>query len=94
MYGRLEARRRILFVAYRRYLTADRALQRARTNALSWFPEPPARGTMLIGDPDSRIRRLYESRDRALARLTLVRRALEEAKGGRGKRTQLLIELC
>jgi hypothetical protein len=76
----LEVRRRVLIVAYRRYLVADQALQAARASALSWFPEAPPRSTMPIGDPGSRIRRLYDRRDRALARLSLARQELEEAQ--------------
>lgn len=76
----LEVQRRILIVAYRRYLVADQSLQAARAAALSWFPEAPPRSNMLIGDPGSRIRRLLDRRDRALARLYLARRELEAAK--------------
>jgi hypothetical protein len=80
MQRHLDAHRRLLIMAYQRYVVADRALQAARLNAVSWFPEAPARGTMLIGDPGSRIRRLYERRDRALAHLTLAQRVLDEAQ--------------
>jgi hypothetical protein len=76
----LEVRRRVLIVAYRRYLVADQALQAARASAMSWFPEAPPRSTMPIGDPGSRIRRLHDRRDRALARLALARQELEEAQ--------------
>ena len=79
MTDRMDARRRILIVAYRRYLTADRALQAARVTAAGWFPEAPARGTDLIGNPGSRLRHLYDARERALVRLTLVREALRDA---------------
>lgn len=74
----LEARRRVLKMAYQRYLAADRALDTARSYAVSWFPDAPARSNLLIGDPGSRIRRIHERRDRALARLTLARQALKE----------------
>lgn len=96
MHSHLEAQRRILIVAYRRYLAEDRALQVARSSALSWFPKAPAKATLPIGDPGSRIRRLYERRDRAIARLILARRALEEAQSRlrvRGDRTLLLFDL-
>jgi hypothetical protein len=80
MHEHLEVQRRILIVAYRRYLAADQALQAARTAALVWFPEAPPRNTMLIGDPGSRIRRLHDRRERALARLALARQELEAAQ--------------
>jgi hypothetical protein len=94
MQGHLQAHRRLLIVAYRRYLAADRALQIARSAAVSWFPVAPSRNTMPIGDPGSRIRRLYEHRDRALARLTLARQALEEAENRmreRRRRTEFVV---
>ena len=80
MHRQLEAHRRVMIIAYRRYITADRALETARSTARSWFPEAPTRGTALIGNPGSRIRHLYERRDRALARLELARQALDEAQ--------------
>lgn len=80
MHEHLEVQRRVLIVAYRRYLVADQALQVARAAALSWFPEAPPRSTMLIGDPGSRIRRLYDRREQALALLDLARQELEEAQ--------------
>lgn len=79
MHENLEVHRRILIVAYRRYLVADQAFQAGRAAALSWFPEAPPRSTMLIGDPGSRIRGLHERRDRALTRLNLAHRELEKA---------------
>jgi hypothetical protein len=79
MHEHLDVQRRVLIMAYRRYLAADQALQTARIGALRWFPEAPQRGTTLIGDPGSSIRRLNDQRDRALARLTLARQELEAA---------------
>ena len=96
MQGQFEARRRILIAAYRRYLVADRALQSARGSAQVWLRETPARGIALIGDPGSPIRRLYERRERALACLSVARRALDEARNRplrRDGRTIFLIEL-
>ncbi len=91
MHGYLEAHRRILFKAYRRYLAADSALQSARSAALIWLPEAPARKTMLIGDPGSRVRQLCERRDRALTRLKLARQALKEAEiRSRNKRARVV----
>ncbi len=80
MHRSVTGHRRVLVAAYHRYLAADRALAHATDAAVTWFPEPPGRGRMLIGDPGSRIRALYERRDRAMARLALVHRALREAE--------------
>lgn len=80
MHRQLEAHRRFLILAHQRYFAADRALETARSTARSWFPEALARSTTLIGDPGSRVRHLYERRDRARARLALVHQALEESQ--------------
>ena len=93
---RLEGYRRVLFVAYQRYLAADRALQIAQAGALRWFPNARTRGTALIGNPGSRIRLLYERRDRAIARLQLSREALERAEAqfrNRSRSKVLLIDI-
>jgi hypothetical protein len=79
MEGYLEAERRFLLEAYRRYLRADRALQAALAAAVIWFPERAPRKTLPIGNPGSRMRRLHERRDRALARLMLARQELARA---------------
>jgi hypothetical protein len=80
MNAELEARRRVLAAAYRRYLVADRDLQAAQSGARLWFRQMPARQTALIGDPGSRIRALTDRRDRAMARLSLALAALQEAR--------------
>lgn len=81
MHEGMENQRRILIIAYRRYLVADRALKAARRAALVWFPDLPPKSAMLIGDPGSPIRRLHDRRQRALARLVLVRQELKTAQG-------------
>lgn len=80
MHEHLVVQRRVLIIAYRRYLAADEALQSARLAAQSWFPEAPRRGPMLIGNPGSRMRQLHDRRDRALARLVLARQELKAAQ--------------
>ena len=80
MHENLEVQRRVLIIAFRRYIVADIALEMARSSAARWFPDAPARSTALIGNPGSKIRRLYERHERALARLELARRALREAE--------------
>ena len=56
-------RRRTLLVFYSRYLNADRALRLAQEEALSWFPQDARPLVPPIGNPGSRIRRLYDRRD-------------------------------
>jgi hypothetical protein len=48
---------------------------------------------MLIGDPGSRVRHLYEHHDRALARLKLARQALEEAQSRFRSRSRGVVHL-
>jgi hypothetical protein len=76
----LEIHRRVLVRSYRRYLAADRSYQAAIAQAATWFPVVESKGVIMIGDPGSAIRRDYERRDRALARLRLARSLLEEAR--------------
>lgn len=80
MHGYLEVQRRTLFEAYQEYLAADRALQLALHDALSWFPKRSVRKTILLGDRGSRLRRVHDQRDHALSRLLRVRQELEEAR--------------
>lgn len=80
MQAELATRRRMLAVTYRRYLEADRDLTLALRETRRWFPasSPPYRWT--IGDPGSRVRRLYDRRERAVAQLVAARAKLETAK--------------
>lgn len=76
----LEIRRRVLAVAYRRYIEADLSWTRARQAARLWFPEPNRPYRWTIGDPRSPLRQLYERRQKALIRLVAARRKLAEAR--------------
>jgi len=80
MQPELEAPRRLLLVAYRRYVEADRDWTVAARAARAWFPalDAPPRG--VIGQPGSRLRRLYDRRERALQRLLAAREKLERAR--------------
>ena len=78
----LETHHRFVAVAYRRYLDADQMLVLALNDLREVFPanRMPYRGT--IGAPGSRIRRLYEDRDRALCRLQA---SFEEFKAAKAR---------
>ena len=80
MQSDLELRRRILVKFYRRYDIADRAWQAATQGAVSWLREAPPGKLALIGDPGSRVRRLYERREDARQRLYAAREKLEAAR--------------
>ena len=76
----LAAYQRLLVIAYHRYLEADQALASRLSAMRAFFPPDsmPYRGT--IGAPGSRVRRLYEDRDRALLRLHAAREKFNAAK--------------
>mgnify|MGYP005832114663 FL=1 len=80
MQGDLRAQRWVLISSYRRYLEADRAWTLAQRDAQSWFPASQRSKVATVGDPGSRVRRSYETREEALQRLLLVRAKLERAR--------------
>ena len=67
-------------MAYRRYLTAERAWTEALREARSWFPRESRPGRTTIGTPGSRLRRSYEQRQRAILLLEAARQKLEVAR--------------
>ena len=81
MHQSVAAHYRLLVVAYRRYLDADRRLALALGEMEAFFParQIPRRGT--IGAPGSRIRRLCDARDQALLRLQSCYAKFRAAKG-------------
>ncbi len=80
MHADLQTRRRLLLVAYQRYLESEAEFNSALRDMRSWFPSGrrPYRAT--IGNPGSPIRQLYDQRDRALLRLAVAREKFETAK--------------
>jgi hypothetical protein len=91
----LDLRRRVLMKLYRRYLTADRDWVEETRLAVAWLPEAPPGKLALIGNPGSRVRRLYDRRETALERLHVARAKLEMARrrmeAREGRRVVLLI---
>lgn len=75
-----DPRRRALLIFYRRYLAADRAWRLAQAEAVSWFPAQFRPAVPPIGDPGSKLRRLHDRRDRALARLKVAHLKLGKAQ--------------
>ncbi|MCW3782434.1 hypothetical protein [Defluviimonas salinarum] len=80
MHPDLRVQRRVLVASYTRYMVADREWTVATQEARSWFPAGKRPTSPLLGDPGSRVRRLYEARERALQRLLLAREKLERAR--------------
>lgn len=72
--------RRVLQLYYRRYLRAELALRMAQDDAASWLPARQHRMVLLIGNPGSRIRTLYERRNRAMEHLSFIQKELDELK--------------
>lgn len=93
MHDHLSAHRRMLFQAYRRYLAADRAWQVAQSAAQAWLPAGVTEKTALIGNPGSRMRQLYQKRNRALARLELTRAELKKAQLQLSRRQVIVLRL-
>lgn len=92
MQSDLDLRRRVLVKLYRRYIAADRAWELETRAAMTWLPEVPAVKLALIGNPGSRVRRLYDRREEALERLQVARTKLESARRRQASRTLLLIQ--
>lgn len=80
MQSDLDLRRRVLVKLYRRYAAADRAWVLETRIAAAWLPEAPPEKLALIGNPGSRVRRLYDRREEALERLQVARAKLETAR--------------
>lgn len=80
MHTELETRRRVLLVTYRRYIEAERALTVARREMQAWFPPASRPRDTAIGQPGSRIRGIYDRRERAMLQLATAKAKLEEAR--------------
>ena len=80
MHPDLELRRRVLTKTYRSYLAADRAWIDASREVQTWVPRQSRLTMSAIGNPGSRIRAIYDGRDRALRQLMVARLKLESAK--------------
>lgn len=87
MQPELESRRRVLILTFRRYEEADHDWAVAARTARTWFPVSDAPPRRTIGDPGSRLRRLYERRERALQQLQIIREELDEARHGTRRET-------
>ena len=80
MHTYLVTRRRVLLVNYQRYLEADRAWDTALREVRTWFPSSSQSGLLAIGNPGSKIRKIYEQRERALMQLEAAHLKLETAR--------------
>jgi len=80
MHRDIETNRRVLLLAYRRFLEVDRAWDMALREVNSWFPSASRVGRSTLGNPGSPIRRLHDQRHRAIAQLEAAYQKLEIAK--------------
>ena len=84
----LRTRRRAVALAYRRYVEADHAWNRSTQKAMSWFPDARQGHVAIIGHPGSKVRRLYNQRERAMLQLETTRLKLNVAKSRLLKRNR------
>lgn len=95
----LATRRRLFFLSYDRYVTADRKWVAALKTASELVPDVEGRGYWRLGTARSRLRKLYLERDRALQRMMVARQKLAEAKqrlakqSNRPTHVRLLVDL-
>ena len=80
MQSELATRRRALRVTYLRYIEADCAWREALEEMRAWFPATLRPNRDAMGNPGSRIRRLYEERARALVLLEAAHAKLDTAR--------------
>ncbi|MCW3784575.1 hypothetical protein [Defluviimonas salinarum] len=80
MHPDLGVQRKVLVKSYRRYLDADHDWTMAVEQSLSWVQPRDRPQVSGLGEPGSRVRRLYEARERALQRLVAARDKLERAR--------------
>ena len=87
----LRTRRRALHIYYQRYLAADFAWQAAQREALAWFPVARRHSDFPIGNPGSPLRKLFDSRERALTQFTVALLKLRIARGRKAKKVGTLL---
>ncbi|MFC2967590.1 hypothetical protein [Acidimangrovimonas pyrenivorans] len=80
MQPELATRRRLLRLTFQRYIEADREWREALLEMKSWFPKFAAPHGGAIGNPGSRVRRVYDARARALLQFEAAQAKFETAK--------------
>ena len=80
MHPDLQINRRVVINATQRYSRADADWHKGLIHAAEIFPDVVGHGFWHIGNPGSRIRKLYERREQALRRLDVARLKLQFAK--------------
>ncbi|GHF51864.1 hypothetical protein [Seohaeicola zhoushanensis] len=93
MLRHLETQRRVLVLTIQRYQEADRDWSAAAREARSWFPGARRGMAVVIGSPGSRVRKLYDRREKALQQLAVARRNLDEAKARLARRHRVMLLL-
>ncbi|WP_226628549.1 hypothetical protein [Alloyangia pacifica] len=87
------ASRRLLLKTYSAWIEADEAFRAAQRNVRGFFPGRQTHLSVQIGNRGSRVRELYNARQRALEKLQLARRQalLEREMRRGGARVNLLL---
>ena len=88
MHADLIVRRRAVMTVYERFMEADRAWNEASAQMKAWLPDHDRPQHRLIGNPGSRMRRLYERRQRAVDQLEVAVLKLNLARTRLAKRKQ------
>ncbi len=74
------ARRRAVFLTYKRYVEADRAWNAAVQEASRWIPGQETTHLAILGNPGSQVRNLYAERERTMLRLNVALQKLKSAQ--------------
>ncbi|MBE9636775.1 hypothetical protein [Salipiger mangrovisoli] len=88
------ASRRLLMKSYSAWIEADEAFRAAQRNVTGFFPGSATHLAVQIGNRGSRVRALYNARQKALEKLQLARREAlleREARRDRARVNLLLI---
>ncbi|OWU77152.1 hypothetical protein [Phaeobacter sp. 22II1-1F12B] len=80
MQPELLTRRRALRLTLERYDKADREWRDALVEMRSWFPMSAGAFTGAMGNPGSRIRKIYDTRARALMQFEVALQKFENAR--------------
>lgn len=80
MHADLKSRRRLLVNASQSYVVADGAWHQGLREAVAFISDAVGHNVWKIGNPGSRIRKLYEARDHALQRLVVAQLKIQVAK--------------
>ena len=83
------ASRRLLLKTYSAWIEADVAFRAAQSNVAGFFPGRETHLSVQIGNRGSKVRQLYNARQRALEKLQLARRQALQEREARRRQTRM-----